>query len=238
MSTPRNDAETTGLTAEAPNPQADYQRADSQQADYQRADSQQTDYQRADYQRADQQPGQQSADQPRFEQPGDPLATPTQPMPRDEVTTPTPQQEPPIADQTMGPPLGVDEPPMPRTPARDDDRATELSETPRPAASAAANHHAPTDETAEPDSLFAVNDLSGLRSRWDDVQAGFVDDPRMCVQKADGLVSDVVDQLTDGFSQARARLEEQWARGEEVSTEDLRLALTRYREFFQRLLAV
>jgi hypothetical protein len=91
---------------------------------------------------------------------------------------------------------------------------------------------------ASGDSLFGSNDLTGLRSRWDDVQAGFVDDPRMCVQTADGLVSDVVEQLTNGFSQARAKLEDQWSRGEDVSTEDLRMALKRYREFFDRLLAV
>lgn len=87
-------------------------------------------------------------------------------------------------------------------------------------------------------SLFADNDLSGLRSRWDDVQAGFVDDPKECVQKADALVADVVERLTAGFSDVRARLEAQWARGEDASTEDLRQALKRYREFFQRLLAV
>lgn len=80
--------------------------------------------------------------------------------------------------------------------------------------------------------------LSGLRSRWDDVQAGFVDDPRQCVQKADRLVSDVVDRLTAGFAQARSRLEQQWDRGEEASTEDLRQALKRYREFFHRLLSM
>ena len=80
--------------------------------------------------------------------------------------------------------------------------------------------------------------LSGLRSRWDDVQASFVDDPRQCVQKADRLVSDVVDRLTAGFAQARSRLEQQWTRGEEASTEELRQALKRYREFFHRLLSV
>jgi hypothetical protein len=64
-----------------------------------------------------------------------------------------------------------------------------------------------------------------------------VDDPKECVQKADALVSDVVQQLTDSFSDARSRLEAQWARGEEASTEDLRQALKRYREFFERLLA-
>ena len=82
------------------------------------------------------------------------------------------------------------------------------------------------------------NGLADLRTRWNDVQAGFVDDPRDCVQKADGLVSEVVRQLTDGFTDARARMEQQWSRGEEASTEDLRVALTRYRDFFERLLGV
>jgi len=86
-------------------------------------------------------------------------------------------------------------------------------------------------------SLFA-DDTSGFRSRWDDVQAAFVDDPKECVHKADTLVAEVVEQLTYGFSEARSRLEAQWSRGEEASTEDLRLALKRYREFFQRLLSV
>jgi hypothetical protein len=98
------------------------------------------------------------------------------------------------------------------------------------------------DSTRSPDSdeqmLFADGELSDLRSRWTEVQSAFVDDPRDCVQKADNLVADVVDKLTTGFSQARARLEEQWDRGEDVSTEDLRIALKRYREFFERLLAV
>jgi hypothetical protein len=94
------------------------------------------------------------------------------------------------------------------------------------------------EPAADDGDLFAADELAGLRARWDNVQAGFVDDPRECVHKADSLVSDVVEQLTSGFSAARARLEEQWARGEQASTEDLRVALTQYREFFQRLLAV
>jgi hypothetical protein len=87
-------------------------------------------------------------------------------------------------------------------------------------------------------SLFGDTDLSGLRSRWNDVQAAFVDSPKECVQRADSLVSEVVEQLTTGFSDARSRLEAQWAKGENASTEDLRVALKRYREFFQRLLSV
>jgi hypothetical protein len=101
----------------------------------------------------------------------------------------------------------------------------------------AANPPEPAESSTEHE-LFADDHLAGLRARWDNVQAGFVDDPRECVQKADSLVSDVVEQLTSSFTQARSRLEEQWARGEDASTEDLRVALKRYREFFQRLLAV
>ncbi len=94
-----------------------------------------------------------------------------------------------------------------------------------------------TEESPSDKPLFADGTLSGLRSRWDDVQAAFVDDPKECVHKADALVAQVVEQLTTGFTDARSRLEAQWARGEDASTEDLRLALKRYREFFQRLLS-
>jgi hypothetical protein len=90
--------------------------------------------------------------------------------------------------------------------------------------------------TSSGESLFA--EPASLRSRWADIQASFVDDPRQSVQKADGLVADLVDQLTASFAEARSRLEEHWARGEEVSTENLRVALKRYRDFFERLLAV
>lgn len=96
----------------------------------------------------------------------------------------------------------------------------------------------PATDTTTDDSLFADDDRSGLRSRWDQLQAAFVDDPKQCVEKADDLVSEVVSQLTAGFSDARSRLEAQWSRGEEASTEDLRVTLTRYRDFFQRLLSV
>jgi hypothetical protein len=119
---------------------------------------------------------------------------------------------------------------------------TSMESTPLPAASAsgaeAAETASPATNVETADMLFADGELSDLRSRWTEVQSGFVDDPRDCVQKADGLVADVVDKLTSGFAQARSQLEEQWDRGEEVSTEDLRIALKRYREFFERLLAV
>jgi hypothetical protein len=93
-------------------------------------------------------------------------------------------------------------------------------------------------ESSTAEMLFAGDDVADLRARWAGVQAAFVDNPKECVQKADHLVSDLVEQLTTGFAQARSRLEEQWSRGQEASTEDLRMALMHYREFFDRLLSV
>ena len=74
-------------------------------------------------------------------------------------------------------------------------------------------------------------------SRWQEIQASFVDEPRSSVEKADALVAELMQQLASGFSSERERLEGQWDRGDDVSTEDLRVALTRYRSFFGRLLS-
>ena len=85
--------------------------------------------------------------------------------------------------------------------------------------------------------LFPQSDITELRVRWNDVQSGFVDEPRQAVEEADKLVAMVLQRLTDGFAHERAGLEKQWDRGDNVSTEDLRVALQRYRSFFDRLLA-
>jgi hypothetical protein len=86
--------------------------------------------------------------------------------------------------------------------------------------------------------LFGADELSDFRGHREQIQVAFVDDPRQCVQKPTALVSTLVDRLSQGFATTRAGLEEQWSRGEEASTDDLRQALNRYREFFQRLLSV
>lgn len=111
-------------------------------------------------------------------------------------------------------------------------------ESPSAAVDSVARPEPVQDAASTEQTLFADDELADLRARWSAVQAAFVDDPKECVHKADGLVSDLVEQLTTGFGRARSRLEEQWARGEEASTEDLRVALMHYREFFDRLLAV
>ena len=94
------------------------------------------------------------------------------------------------------------------------------------------------EERNDDRALFDDDELQSFRGRWEQVQNSFVDEPRETVQKADDLVSDLVERLTNGFAEARSGLEEQWKKGEEASTEDLRVALTRYRTFFQRLLKV
>jgi hypothetical protein len=85
--------------------------------------------------------------------------------------------------------------------------------------------------------LFASDQSEDFRSRWNTVQAAFVDDPRESVHEADGLVAEVMQQLASTFAAERTNLEAQWSRGDDVSTEDLRQALRRYRSFFDRLLS-
>ena len=86
--------------------------------------------------------------------------------------------------------------------------------------------------------LFPNNELEDLRSRWSNIQTAFVDEPRSAVEQADGLVAAAMKRLAEIFAQERSNLEQQWGRGDNVSTEDLRIALQRYRSFFQRLLSI
>ena len=88
-----------------------------------------------------------------------------------------------------------------------------------------------------PGQLFPDNELTDFRARWDKAQIGFVDEPRAAVEQADSLVATVVKRIAEQFAAERAELEHQWDRGDNVSTEDLRQALRRYRSFFDRLLA-
>jgi hypothetical protein len=93
-----------------------------------------------------------------------------------------------------------------------------------------------TDDSTVP--LFSEQDGAQLRARWDQVQAGFVDEPRGAVERADALVAEAISKLAEGFARTRGELDRQWKQGDQVSTEDLRVSLQRYRSFFGRLLAV
>jgi hypothetical protein len=80
-------------------------------------------------------------------------------------------------------------------------------------------------------------DTEQLRERWVSIQSSFVDEPQQAVEQADALVSDVIERLTRLFQETRDTLETQLGEAEDVSTEDLRVGLQRYRSFFERLLA-
>jgi len=86
--------------------------------------------------------------------------------------------------------------------------------------------------------LFSAAEAKTFHSRWDAIQVSFVDEPRQAVQQADGLVANAIKRLAEIFAEERGNLDQQWDRGDDVSTEDLRVALRRYRSFFGRLLSV
>jgi hypothetical protein len=94
-----------------------------------------------------------------------------------------------------------------------------------------------TETVDEAGSLLPDDEESDFRARWEQIQTRFVDDPRQAVEDADALVAGVMQRIADGFAQARDGLEGQWSRGEDVGTEELRVALQRYRAFFRRLLS-
>jgi hypothetical protein len=119
--------------------------------------------------------------------------------------------------------------PMPAPPETEE---TQDEEAHRLDASSEGSH-----EIDERRPLFDDDELGTYRSRWDEMQARFVDDPRGTVKDADALVNDVVQRLTQTFTDERSSLESQWSEGKDASTEDLRVAMQRYRSFFARLLA-
>lgn len=99
----------------------------------------------------------------------------------------------------------------------------------------------PTADGAEHEeraALFPAAELGDFRQRWQSIQTDFVDDPRTAVRRADELVASLMKRLAEVFADERAKLEHEWDKGENVSTEDLRQALRRYRSFFDRLLSV
>jgi hypothetical protein len=112
---------------------------------------------------------------------------------------------------------------------------------PLPASSANASQPGPVPVPPNAPSnagpLFPDDELHNLRARWDQVQTSFVDEPRHAVEQADGLVANVVTRIAEQFANERSKLEEQWSKGDNVNTEDLRQALRRYRSFFDRLLS-
>jgi len=122
-------------------------------------------------------------------------------------------------------------------------RSDALAPLPGGAAGAVPNG-APTPATsstqqasARPEPWLAAEEAGEVRARWAELQVRFVDEPRASVQRADELAARVIRRLNETFDEERHRLQSRWSRGDDVSTEELRVALQRYRAFCERLLA-
>jgi hypothetical protein len=121
-----------------------------------------------------------------------------------------------------------------------EDIARSRAEEERPGDLAMSGRHEDHDGNGHADDrdpLLPADEIDDLDHRWTRIQSDFVDEPREAVQGADALVAELMQRLATMFADEREKLEAQWSRGDEVSTEDLRLALQRYRSFFQRLLS-
>jgi hypothetical protein len=94
------------------------------------------------------------------------------------------------------------------------------------------------DDMVPNNALFPAPEIARLRNQWTEIQSGFVDEPRNAVKGADSLVGEVLKSLSETFAKERARLESQWDHDGDVTTEDFRVALRRYRTFFDRLLSI
>jgi hypothetical protein len=86
--------------------------------------------------------------------------------------------------------------------------------------------------------LLAKSEVEQFQSRWNSIQAGFVDEPRKTIEEADKCVANAMQRISQLHSDERVKLESMWKRGDQASTEDMRLALQRYRAFFSRLMSM
>jgi hypothetical protein len=132
-------------------------------------------------------------------------------------------------------------------PTADTPGASESADVPAPDTEAATVPDVPSEPvsstnedektaTAE-EQLVSQEAAMDFKARWEAIQQGFVDDPRSAVSDADSLVSDVLQKLSSSFEEQHRQLESQWSDGE-PDTEELRSAFQRYRDFFDRLLAI
>jgi hypothetical protein len=138
-------------------------------------------------------------------------------------------QAAPVPEETR---LPVDEQTAPRGETRTQAPGGDQSVEAAPSSTGAA-----ASDTNGGGSLLPADMDATFQQKWEEIQTRFVDEPRGAVEDADGLVANLMQQLAEGFAKERERLEAQWGRGEDISTEDLRVALQRYRTFFHRLLS-
>ncbi len=108
----------------------------------------------------------------------------------------------------------------------------------QPAPSPRPDQPAPAAQDVRPEEFFPPDRRQQLRGTWVDIQSAFIDEPKRAVQNADNLVKEILGAVSQKFEGARHSLEAEWNRGEQASTESLRIALQRYRALFDRLLSL
>ena len=140
----------------------------------------------------------------------------------------------PLVEQSHeadSPPAGLHEDPLVEE-AHEEDRVVErVDEVPAAAASDPAASQEPRTQ------LVGADEHAGFVARWQEIQAEFVDEPRKAVHDADALVTDLMQRLAEMLASERDQLESRMGASGDVSTEDLRQGLRRYRSLFERLLA-
>jgi hypothetical protein len=114
---------------------------------------------------------------------------------------------------------------------------TRIAEAGNEGFAAEARNEGEAEPAARRTQLLATDELDSVMTRWREIQAQFVDEPRNAVTDADALVAELMERLARMFAGEREQLESRWRSGNDVSTEDLRQGLRRYRSFFERLLA-
>src|SRR5581483_404961 len=80
----------------------------------------------------------------------------------------------------------------------------------------------------------AADAAASMSTRWHQIQAMFVDDPRACAESAAGLIDESVQALVASVREQQDSLLASW-RGEDAGTEELRAVVRRYRAFWTRL---
>lgn len=223
-----------------PTQHGDAQPGDAQHGDAQYADQQHTDPGYADPQYTGGQDPDPAYADPQYTgaQSADPQGTGTGARSADPEYTGRQDPDPAYADQQSPDRSGTAaEGTMPAEPRRGDDMGHPEgaggvgSATPR-ASTAGSDTDA---DSREP--LVSTERADSYGSRWDAVKGTFVDEPRRAVAEADALVGELLTELETLFREQRRSIEH-GLDTDETSTEDMRLALRRYRSFFDRLLTL
>jgi hypothetical protein len=150
------------------------------------------------------------------------------------VADPEPSRDEPVADSTVDEQAHADE--SAPSPADSTDAAADASAgEPGPDTSA---ELAPGDVPGPPPAmLWAGEDREAIRERWRELQSRFVDDPHGAAAAADDLIGEAVESLTAALAEQRGQLGA-WRAGGDFDTERLRVAVTGYRDFLDRVMSI